>query len=106
MDRNDHPIIDHPWEHSLSEVSWGVASDGELCLDIVLTKGGSERRLRFVMPQQVRIELSGGYPQECGDMVIIDIRDRGWEGLGVEVAEGGASGSPVRLYAREVLEIK
>ena len=106
MDRKDHSIIDRPWEYSLSEVCWGVVSDGELYLDIVLTKGDSERRLRFARPQQVRIELSGGYPQECGDMVIIDIRDRGWEGLGVEVAEGGASGSPVMLYAREVQEIR
>lgn len=75
-------------------------------LDIVLTKGVGERRLRFLSPQQVRIELRGGYPQECGDMIIIDISDRGWEGLGVEVTDGGASGSPVNLYAREVLEIK
>jgi hypothetical protein len=79
---------------------------GEFCLDMLLTKDEIERKLRFVSPQQVRIELSGGYPQDCGEMVILDIRDRGWERLGVEVAEGGASGSPVTLYAREVLEIK
>jgi hypothetical protein len=106
MEQKYHPILDRPWEYSISELSWGMSDAGEYCLDLSFTKGKVERKLRFLNPQQVKIELWGSYPQSCGEMVILDIRDRGWEGLGVEVAKGGASGSPVTLYAREVLEIR
>lgn len=105
MERKYHPIIDRLWEYAIREIVWSASGDGEYYLDISLTKGEGERRLRFMCPQQVRVELWGGYPQDCGDMLILDIRDRGWERLGVEVAEGGASGSPITLYAREVMEI-
>ncbi len=106
MEQKYHPILERPWEYSLDEIHWSESSEGGgTFLDIILSKGEIIRRLRFVNPQKIKIDLSGGYPQSCGEMVILDIRDYGWEGLGVEIAEGGASGSPITLYAREVIDL-
>jgi hypothetical protein len=106
MEQKHHSILERPWEYSIHEVRWGEAdASGGTFLDVVFAKGETTRRFRFVGSQQTRLELSGGYPQDCGEIVILDIRDRGWEGLTVEVAEGGATGSPLTLYAREVVEI-
>jgi hypothetical protein len=45
-------------------------------------------------------------PMQCGEMVILDIRGRQLDGLDVQVTEGDASGSPLRLYARSVTEVR
>lgn len=108
MEQKYHPILEHPWEYSVSELHWGTTDDTFekiYYLDVTFTKNEIIIRLRFLNPQQVRIELSGKMPQGCGEMIILDIQDRGWEGMNVEVAEGGASGSPITLYAREVIDL-
>lgn len=107
MEQKHHSILERPWEYLISEIQWGVANDGigDTFLDVTFIKGASVHRLRFIALRHTRLELSGAYPQDCGEMVILDIRDRGWEGLTVEVTEGGASGSPLTLYAREVIEL-
>jgi len=102
-----HSILDRPWEYSIHEIRWG-ATDGdpqESYFEVLFVKSAENHRLRFLSPQEVRLELSGGFPQSCGELVIHDISDRGWDGLCVQVAEGGASGSPLMLYARDVIEI-
>ncbi len=106
MEETYHPILNRPWEYSIQEIHWGRLDpvDDGLCLDITFVKGEQRRRLRFLSPSDVKIELLS-CPQQCGEMILRDIRDRGWEGRAVQIAEGGASGSPVLLYAKEVIDL-
>ena len=102
-----HPILAEPWTYEIVAFTWQSANEpDEAFLDVTLSRGAQIRRLRFVAPQDVHIEVYGGsHAAQCLDMVIYDIRDRGLEGLNVLVTEGGASSSPLILHARDVNDL-
>jgi hypothetical protein len=106
MNALPHPILDRPWSWEISRVEWlAEDEDASSYLDVTFTRDGHSRKLRFIEPQNVTLEFDGQHSIQCGEMVILDIRDRQLDGLTVQVTEGGASGSPLRLYARAVTEI-
>ena len=72
-------------------------------LDLVLRRGDSVRRLRFLGPTRLKIEED--FPSPTHGMVIRDIRNRQWEGLGVEVADVENCPGSVTFYARDVLDL-
>jgi hypothetical protein len=101
----DHPILEKPWTCEIAQFEWSAGSDDvPSVLDVTFVRDGSSRRLRFIDPQDVTLEFSGRFPIQCGEMAILDVRDRQLDGLGVQVAEYGASGTPLRLYARAVVD--
>jgi len=103
MDDPHHPILESPWLWEIDHIEWAAGTgDTPSCLDITFIRGGVSRTLRFIDAQNVSMNIDGRLPAQCGEMVILDIRDRQLEGLSVQVTEGGASGSPVELYARTV----
>lgn len=101
----DHPIIDRPWEYEVLLLAYH--NDPELprdsYLDLTLRRGPSVRRLRFLGPEDLEIER--GFPRPTGGMVILDVRRRQLDGLGVRVADFEASLGAVRFWAREVLDL-
>lgn len=106
MESPDHPILDQPWEWQIEEFSWHTDQIAKLTvLDVRFVRNGQHRILRFTDPRDVTIQFDGGYPIQCGEMAIRDISRRQLEGLSVCVTESGASGAPLRLYARSVHEI-
>ena len=102
-----HPILDQPWSWEITGLQW--CASGQLApssfLDVTFLRDGTTRRLRFVDPQDLVLELSSPYPAHCGDMVILDIRGRQLDGLGVQATDAGADGTPLRLYARDVTDV-
>ncbi|HKE56881.1 MAG TPA: hypothetical protein VKB46_09275 [Pyrinomonadaceae bacterium] len=62
------------------------------------------RRLRFVGPQNLKIET--GFPQATGGMCILDIRNRQWDGLTIEVADFEATSGAVIFVARNVIDLE
>src|SRR5690349_8121842 len=106
MEGYDHPILDRPWEWQIEKFSWHIDPIARLAaLDVGFVRNGEHRVLRFAEPQDVTIQLDGRLPIPCGEMAIRDISHRQLEGLSVCVTEFGASGSPLRLYARSVHEV-
>lgn len=72
----------------------------ETFLDLTLRRASERVVLRFWSPQELEIERGG--PRFTGGLEILDIRGRGWEGLGVEVGDFEASNGKVRFWARAV----
>jgi len=68
-----------------------------------LRKGAVVRRLRFWSPQQFAIEE--GFPAPTGGVVILDVRGRRLEGLGVRVADFEGNHGAVTFWAREVVNL-
>jgi hypothetical protein len=81
-------------------INYQIMDDHSLSyLDLTLARDGFRRVLRFWSP--------GGVVFQTGDtsgMEILDIRDRQWEGLGVEVSSS-EQGPALTLYARSVEDI-
>jgi hypothetical protein len=107
MDDPHHPILERPWLCEIGRLEWVAGRDDEpSSLDVTFTRGDVSCTLRFIDAQDVSVEIGGRLPMQCGEMVILDIRGRQLDGLDVQVTEGDASGSPLRLYARSVTEVR
>lgn len=106
MNDPTHPILDQPWRWEIDSFAWHSKQHISPCaLDVRFVRDGVYRTLRFIEPSDVTIQFSGGSSIQCGDLIILDIRGRQLSGLGVQVTESGASGTPLRLYAKTVQEI-
>jgi hypothetical protein len=107
VDNLHHPILDRPWDWEIARLEWVAANETNSShLDVTFTREGELRKLRFAEPQNVSINFDDGHNSiQCGEMVILDVRDRQLDALNVQVTEGGASGSPLRFYAKSVTEI-
>jgi hypothetical protein len=76
----------------------------ESYLDLVLRRGPERRTFRFWSPQEIEIERGG--PRMTHGLVILDVRNRGLEKLGVRVDDFEGSVGSVRFWARAVEEQK
>jgi len=101
----DHPIIDKPWQYDIAEFRYHVDPEDRWAsfIDLHLRRGTVVRRLRFVGPQSLKIET--GFPDATGGMCILDIRERQWEGLTVEVADFEATYGAITFVARNVIDL-
>ncbi|KAA3614327.1 MAG: hypothetical protein DWQ01_01085 [Planctomycetota bacterium] len=86
-----HPILDRPWEYAIAALYFHAGLDGqEPYFELTLVRNGSQERkeycLRFLSPQDLEIER-GCFPNPTGGMVILDVRDRQLDGLGVRVCD-------------------
>jgi hypothetical protein len=107
MNDPDHPILDQPWRWEIESFSWHSEHGSvQAALDVRFVRDGQRCTLRFIAPQDVVILVGGKHTIQCGEMSILDISRRQLDGLTVQVTEFGASGTPLRLYARSVQEIK
>ena len=100
----EHPILSDPWRWELREFTYRRHGDDwrQSHIDIVFERDGVIRRLRFFAPQQVHI--SEGLPNSFG-MIIVDVRGRQLDGIGVRVANFEQSwGAPV-FWAARVVEV-
>jgi hypothetical protein len=104
MERDpEHPIVERPWQHEIGTLHYHVGLDGsEPFLDLDLHRDGVVRRLRFWSPQQLQIE--DGFPRATHGMVILDVRQRRLDGLGVWVTDFEASHGKISFWAREVVD--
>jgi hypothetical protein len=59
----------------------------------------------FGFMNRIKLDVDGAWPAQCGEMVIVDITRRKYEGLRVQVTESGASGSPLQLFAKDVTDL-
>jgi len=100
-----HPIIDRPHEYKISRFDYHNDLDEprNSFIDLTLRRDDSERRLRFLRPQ--RLVIDEGFPSPTGGMIILDIRDRQWEDLRVEVADYEASHGSVTFCAADVIDL-
>ena len=106
MERDpNHPIIDRPWEYSIADLHYHSGhADSEPFVDLVLQREGVVRRLRFWSPQQFTIE-EGCFPQPTHGMLILDVRKRRLERLGVWVSDCEGTRGAIRFWAREVVDL-
>lgn len=98
----DHPILQRPWEWELTEFCYRTNDGAEPHLDLVFEKGEVRKKLRFFSPRDIRI--SEGFSSTMG-LIILDVRGRKLDGLGVQVTNYEAHGGPPEFWAREVEEI-
>ena len=100
-----HPIIDRPHEYDITRFDYHIDPDEprNSFIDLTLRRGSAERHLRFLRPQKLVIDE--GFPSPTRGMIILDIRDRLWEDLRVEVADFEASHGSVTFYAADVIDL-
>lgn len=100
-----HPIVDKPWQFDIVRFDLHHDPDDHRAdyLDLWLRRGDELRRLRFKQPSSIKIEK--GFPRATGGMIILDVRNWGWEDVGVEVADFEASHGSVTFYAKDVVEL-
>ena len=105
MERDpDHEIIDRPHEYRIADLRYSAGLDGEEAfVDLELRKESTVRRLRFWSPQQFEIEP--GFPLPTHGMLILDVRRRRLEGLGVWVTDFEGNNGSVTFWAREVVDL-
>jgi len=101
----DHAILPDAWQFEI--VGFNLVKEPvggtEPFLDLTLRRGQERRVLRFWSPVDIEIERGG--PDMTHGLVIIDVRARGLERLGVEVDDFENSGRKVHFLARTVEDI-
>lgn len=104
MERDpDHPIVERPSQYAVGALHYHVGLDGrEPFLDLDLHRGKEVRRLRFWSPQQLEIE--DGFPRPTHGMTILDVRNRGLDGLTVWVTDFEGTSGSIRFWARDVVD--
>ncbi|HEY1598017.1 MAG TPA: hypothetical protein VGG64_00345 [Pirellulales bacterium] len=100
-----HSIIESPHEYTVVRFDYHNDPDDwkNSHVDLVLRRQGEVRRLRFLRPQSLKIEE--GFPSPTHGMIILDIRDRKWDGLNIEVADFEASPGKILFYAQDVVDL-
>ena len=98
-----HPIIERPHTFDIVRFEYHCEDMLGTHLDLTLKRGDEVRRLRFMNPQSLRI--GEGFPQSTHGLVILDIRHRQWEGLGVEVDDCENSNGSITFVAAEVVDL-
>ena len=99
-----HPILPDAWRYEITGLHLELApsDEAEPFLDLTLRQGDDVRQLRFYSPQELEIEPGGPV---SGGLVILDVRARGLDRLGVRVDDfEGRSGS-LRFWARDVEDV-
>lgn len=100
-----HPIIDRPHEYDI--IRFDLHNDPLDCrnsyLDLTLQRRNTIRRLRFIRPQRIVIEE--GFPTATHGMIFLDIRDRQWDDLRIEVADFEASNGSLTFCAADVIDL-
>jgi hypothetical protein len=101
----DHPIIQKPWTYEIILFSYSndPRNYKNSFIDLSLQRDDEIRRLRFLAPQDLKIEP--GFPHTTGGMAILDVRERQLDGLGVRVADFEASWGAVTFWARDVIDL-
>jgi len=81
----DHPVLAEPWTYELVAMHWKLdpRDDRDDYLDLTLRRGAEVRKLRFVRPQNIKIDQ--GFHGTLNGFVILDISNRQWDNLRVEV---------------------
>jgi hypothetical protein len=81
-----HPILPDAHRWKLLELTFRrtLNSEEEAYIDLLFTRDGVERRLRFFSPRDLTLE--GGLPSSRG-MCILDASARQLEGVGVRVGQ-------------------
>ena len=98
-----HRVLPDAWRYDITGFRYEQPRDGdEPFLELTLAAGADVRRLRFLSPQGIEVR-SGFSP--TGGLVILDVRGRSLDGLGVRVEdrENGAGG--VEFWARAVEDV-
>jgi hypothetical protein len=100
----DHPILPEPWRWDLLEFTYRRDPDDwrKSYIDLVFTRDGEKRRLRFFAPQDV--ELSRGMLSSDG-LCIVDVSGRQLEGLQVRVASFEQSWRTPSFWAARVVDV-
>ena len=101
----DHPIIDKPWEYDIVEFRYHVEPDDWRAsfIDLHLKKDDIVRRLRFIGPQELKIEPR--FPQPTRGMCILNVQSRQWEDISVEVADFEGSRGAITFLAWRVVDL-
>jgi hypothetical protein len=100
----DHPILADPYTWELVEFTYRRDPDRqrEPYFDLVLTRGGRVRRLRFFSPRG--LEICRGMPSAMG-MCILDVSRRQLDGLRVRVANFEQSSGAPTFWAARVVDV-
>lgn len=101
----EHPILPQAWTYEIVglRLEREPADGAEPHLDLTLRRGGDRRVLRFWSPQDLFIDRGG--PGRTHGLVILDLRARQLDGLGVQVADFEPSPGTTTFSARAVEEL-
>jgi hypothetical protein len=101
----DHPIIKSPWTYEIASFCYQNNLDDwrESYIDLILKKGTTIRRLRFLGPQD--LEIGKGFPNPTHGMCILDVSARQLDGLKVHVDDFENNSGTVTFWAKDVIDL-
>jgi len=101
-----HPIIDKPHQFQILRVDYQIDPDDyrNSFIDLVLRRGQVTRRLRFLRPQNLKIEEGFPFLATSG-LQVLDISHRQLDDLTVEVSDFEATPGAISFYAAEVIDL-
>ena len=99
-----HPIIYRPHLYEITYVGFHTDRNdfSNSYIDIHFVKGEESKKLRFFEPTEVEVEK--GFYGDNNGMEILDITDRQYDGVGIEV-RNFEQDAGITFLAREVKEI-
>lgn len=96
----NHSILPESWDYLVMQVEYFIGEcRAESHINLTLQKGTSIKCLRFLRPQQIRINNVSEARIE-----IVDISERGWEGLHLWVTGYADADVGIEFYADAVVE--
>ena len=100
-----HPILPDPYSWGLVEFTYRLdpADWRETYIDLLFTRGGVERRLRFFAPREV--EMPRGAMGSWCRVYIADVRVRQMEDIGVRVGSFEPDWCVPSFWASSVIEV-
>ena len=101
----NHSIIDKPWQYKIISFHYECSSENPLehYIELVMKKGDDIRKLKFLAPRQ--LEIGKDFPMPTGGIrEILDIRDRGWENINIEVSDFECSNGAITFFAKDVID--
>lgn len=100
-----HPILENAHEFVIVRLDYHNDPHDwrNSYLELHLHRGEEVRRLRFLRPRSLVIEE--GFPCPTHGIVILDVEQRQWDDIKVEVTDFEASAGRVSFYASEVIDL-
>ncbi len=102
LDEPKHPILPEAWTHEVVTVAVQrePLDEQEPFIDLTVRRGADRVTLRFWSPRELHIDDGGA--AMTGGFVILDVRGRGLEGVGVRVDDFEDVQGKVQFLARAV----
>lgn len=98
----DHSILNRPFEFRVTGFNFqdDLYDPDEAFIILTLQRESEVKKLKFWRPADIYIEK--GFPMQTGGLCILDVSDRHWENINIEVSDFESVAGGVYFYSKSV----